>query len=282
MADPASGADTFSGRRQEIEGLREAIAEVERNWGHRARLPEEARRLEEALITRRMAAASLQFRLEAARRTVDDLAGQMRAVDDEIAGLERGLWAVLNRALEEVAGWAEPTWSPIPVLGYRLWGIGSNGLQGATRFSWDRPSLTAICGGSTVADDGDVPHTDGRCGKPPCGIYALKDAATVLRFGLPRKPGNVPTVMGLVALSGKVVEHDAGYRGQHAAVVAAALLNPGRMLASADPEWLERLFATPSVVAVEPNPGWVSGRGVYEDLIGFFEECASKEAQRWT
>jgi hypothetical protein len=282
MADPASGADTFSGRRQEIEGLREAIAEVERNWGHRARLPEEARRLEEALITRRMAAASLQFRLEAARRTVDDLAGQMRAVDDEIAGLERGLWAVLSRTLEVVTGWGEPTWSPIPVLGYRLWVVGSGGIQGATHFVWDRPTLTAVCARSAVGDDGDVPHTDGRCGHPPCGIYALKDPATVLRFGLPGTPGDIPMVMGLVALSGKVVEHEAGYRGQHAAVVAAALLHPGRMLASADPEWLERLFVSPSVVAVEPNPGWVSGPGIYEALIGFFGECASKEEQKWT
>ena len=44
--------------------------------------------------------------------------------------------------------------------------------------AWDRPFREARCvSGRSERDDGAVPHTDGRCGDPPCGIYAFKEPA---------------------------------------------------------------------------------------------------------
>ena len=129
-------------------------------------------------------------------------------------------------------------WSPRPVLGFRMWDVRGR-LQGAFQ-AWDRPVRVARCvSGRTERDDGEVPHTDGRCGQPPCGIYAFREPAQLLAsFGLPE--GSRRRVYGLVALSGKVVEHERGYRGQRASVVAAAVVGGGRLVRV---EGIERMFS---------------------------------------
>lgn len=134
-------------------------------------------------------------------------------------------------------------WSPRPVLGFRMWEVRGR-LHGAWR-AWDRPFREARCvSGRTERDDGEVPHTDGRCGQPPCGIYAFKEPAQLLAsFGLPE--GSRRCVYGLVALSGKVVEHERGYRGQRATVVAAAVVGRGLLVRAEGIERLQSLFAAP-------------------------------------
>jgi len=129
-------------------------------------------------------------------------------------------------------------WSPRPVLAFRMWEVRGR-LQGALQ-AWDRPVRVARCvSGRTERDDGEVPHTDGRCGQPPCGIYAFREPAQLLAsFGLPE--GSRRRVYGLVALSGKVVEHERGYRGQRASVVAAAVVGRGRLVRV---EGIERMFS---------------------------------------
>jgi hypothetical protein len=129
-------------------------------------------------------------------------------------------------------------WSPRPVLAFRMWDVRGR-LQGAFQ-AWDRPVRVARCvSGRTERDDGEVPHTDGRCGQPPCGIYGFKEPGQLLAsFGLPE--GSRRRVYGLVALSGKVVEHERGYRGQRARVVAAAVVGRGRLVRV---EGIERMFS---------------------------------------
>ena len=53
-------------------------------------------------------------------------------------------------------------------------------------------------------------------------------------------------LFGLVALSGKVVEHEHGYRAERARVVAAAVLSVGKLSLGADPQWIEDVFARPA------------------------------------
>ena len=91
---------------------------------------------------------------------------------------------------------------------------------------------------------------------PPCGIYLFKEAARlVAAFGLPE--GTRRAVLGLVALSGKVVEHSRGYRGQKARVVAAAVVGRGLMVRVEGVERLQSLFAAPDetirgLIATDP------------------------------
>lgn len=134
-------------------------------------------------------------------------------------------------------------WSPQPVLGFRMWEARGR-LHGAFQ-AWDRPSRVARCvSGRSERDDGEVPHTDGRCGHPPCGVYAFKEPEQlVATFGLPEGPRR--NVYGLVAMAGKVVEHERGYRGQRVEVVAAAVVGGGLLVRVEGSERLQALFAAP-------------------------------------
>ncbi len=278
MADP--DATPPASRKEEIERLRARLHKIRAVWGTRTRFPPEAQRLEDLIVDRRIAAAALQYRIEAARLAAEDLATAMRALTAEIGGYEAGLEAILRKVLEDATGWSKPMWSPIPVFGYRLWWVTPEGLQGATRFVWRLPHLSARCGRLAGTDDGEVPHTDGRCGRPPCGIYALKDPATLVRFAVPTSIDGPGVVIGLTALSGKVVEHDEGYRARHARVLAAAVLHPGRIVIGSDPDWIASLFNDP-IAATTIRPSIGKGPGAYAKVVEFLIERQHREEQTW-
>ena len=146
-------------------------------------------------------------------------------------------------------GGAEVFWSPVAVLGFRAWAVERHltGVYGV----WAEPSYRAGCqtrGGERF--DPEVPHTDGRCGKPPCGIYAYRDPDSLLAEVGPLA-GDRRTAFGLVAMTGKVVEHTRGYRASHVRVLAMAVAGRGRMVKVEGEERLRRLFADPEAALVE-------------------------------
>jgi len=133
----------------------------------------------------------------------------------------------------------DPYWSPTPILGFRAWGLGSR-LEGARR-PWTTPTYEAGCvSRGTERFDGAVPHTDGSCGKPPCGIYATKAPKPLLD-----EFGGYRMAYGVVALSGKVVEHDHGYRAQRATAVFVAVEHESILITIEGEEDLRLLFADP-------------------------------------
>ncbi|NQV07215.1 hypothetical protein HQ535_11745 [bacterium] len=136
-------------------------------------------------------------------------------------------------------------WSPHAVPGYRMWEV-RNGLQGVY-LRWDSPIYEAGClgrKGATERHDDEVPHTDGRCGRPPCGLYAAREAMD-LDFPALVSPGTRRFAVGLVALSGKVVEHTNGYRARRAEVRALAVLGKGVVVFIDDRQTIARVFANP-------------------------------------
>jgi hypothetical protein len=134
-------------------------------------------------------------------------------------------------------------WSPGVVLGFRAWDLRGR-LFGAWK-PWDRPEHEARClSACTGSDATEVPHTDGRCGPPPCGLYCFKEPEQLLAaFGLPT--GSKRCVLGLVSLSGKVVEHERGYRAQKAQVLAAVVVGHGQIVRIEGSARLQALFANP-------------------------------------
>ena len=158
-------------------------------------------------------------------------------------------------------------WSPRPVLAFRLWEMRGR-LHGAFQ-AWDRPFRVAGCvSGRTERDDGEVPHTDGRCGDPPCGVYAYKEPDQLLAaFGLPE--GSRRNVYGLVAMAGKVVEHERGYRGQRVEVVAAAVVGRGLLVRVEGVERLQALFAAPD----EAVAGLITGDRMAVQELGRLQEA---------
>jgi len=187
----------------------------------------------------RMARARLRgaYRdVQGARRELIATGQLIEMLHREIADLERGL--VLPAPIEQA-------WSPRPVLGYRAWRIHRGGLRGV-REQWREPEFRAVCAGRPLAEQGDIPHHDGLCGRLGCGIYAVKDPAVVAGGPRPWLRLFDGTVFGLVALTGKVVEHERGYRAARARVVAAAMVGLGRLTCSADPAWIRAVFAEPA------------------------------------
>jgi hypothetical protein len=164
-------------------------------------------------------------------------------------------------------------WTPGIVLGFRMWEVRGR-LQGAWK-PWDSPEHEARClSRRTGPDAADVPHTDGRCGPPPCGLYCFKEPEQlVAAFGLPR--GADRWVMGLVSLSGKVVEHARGYRAQKARVLAAAVVGRGQMIRIEGDARLQALFAHPEGTIsrlLSADPGVVEAAG---DAVQMMEAVTS-------
>jgi hypothetical protein len=65
----------------------------------------------------------------------------------------------------------------VPVTGYRLWTLRPDGLYGAKQH-WSTASLDATC--LIYGAGGEIPHTDGRCGRLGCGVYAAKHLEPLL------------------------------------------------------------------------------------------------------
>ena len=169
--------------------------------------------------------------------------GRMRA---EIEGLEVGMRLALQEFVESAREKHREAWSPTPVIGYRFWVIEDGGVHGY-RVKWPTPRLTAVCGRGF--SDVEVPHTDGRCGVPACGIYVAKDPVALLAAHSGRP---YAWMVGIVELSGKVVEHEHGYRSQHAETVAVVsfwghpIIDVRRGYTSADPASIAAFFADPT------------------------------------
>ena len=170
-------------------------------------------------------------------------------------------------------------WSPQPVIGFRYWKIDLDGLRGIRGHRWDGPAMTARCRprqGTIVP--GEIPHTAGECGRPPCGIYALRDPRDLVtsygrdsawsRLVVPERPLLEPGAFGAVALTGRVVEHERGYRAVRAEVIGLVVVSTRWLAVVEHLGDVLRVFRDPMVamaalrrVEVESVPGgWEEAR----------------------
>lgn len=215
--------------------LRRQIAELGRRFDeHRSTSSE---MLDEAATIDRMRRriGAQRIRLERLEHEVAALLAEIAREEEEIAGREKALALLLGTVVTRLGRAHADAWSPVPMLGYRLWAMHEGALHGA-RSVWREPTFAATC----ADDPTDVPHSDGRCGRLGCGVYATKELAPLLEMHV--TPESHSYVAALVALSGKVVEHERGYRARSAAVVTAYAVWPDRVMASAQPERIAALF----------------------------------------
>ncbi len=199
------------------------------------------------------AIAARRARLSHLRGIAAEIDADIKVVETELSGIERGIEALLGDVLPRVERQFQEAWSPTPVLGYRIWAW-SNGELHGVRTRWETPTLEATC--ETTRSRVEIPHSDGRCGRLGCGIYAAKDVHRLLDEFAPALRSSF--AVGLVALSGKVVEHEHGYRGASATVVALVAVDSMRAELAADPEHLREVFAggrlTESSVSLPDRP----------------------------
>jgi hypothetical protein len=136
----------------------------------------------------------------------------------------------------------ETYWSPTAIVGWRGWQVRQGLLQGAKR-AWASPRYSAGClRGRSEILAADVPHSNGECTFPPCGIYASKEPEPIVDMFIDL---GTPIALGLVELTGKVVEHEYGYRAAAATAVAMVLVVDARMAVVVGAERVAELFARP-------------------------------------
>ena len=102
-----------------------------------------------------------------------------------------------------------------PVVGWRYWGADAGWLTSINRFStWvARQTTTARCSYAPMHDD-VVPHE--RCS---CGVYAVRDLDVLKQVADPTEgtpEHGRAVVVGTVAMWGRIVPGEWGWRGQHA------------------------------------------------------------------
>jgi len=182
---------------------------------------------------------------------------------------------------------AEPTdtgevwWSPKPVYGFRVWQLLGEQLHGAKK-PWVIPQQTAVCLHRWTSES-PIPHEVSECGRPPCGIYVVKDPDRIRDLvGSWFRQGPVTVFVGVAALSGRVIEHDTGYRAEHAEVVAGAAIAGNEHRVNTcwidDPNDLTYLFASPDQFLArtlgDPDPITMAFEAMFERLTVCAERLA--------
>lgn len=194
--------------------------------------------LKRSIDRRRQRRAALNRRLNDLTRQVAEAESQLKAVNSEIHGAQRAGALLLNDVIDRVRQEKGEGWSPAPVFGFRAWHL-FNGLLYGAKVMWQIPEMTAECLHHVPGED--LPHSVGRCGPPPCGVYAVKDLNVLKReLGI-----DSSSILGVVAMTGKVIEHELGYRAAKSTVVAITGRIGGHRFATDRPGEIADLFANP-------------------------------------
>jgi hypothetical protein len=200
----------------------------------------DVRRLEQSLSRRQAKAMSLLRETEVLQSRLAEAASELEVVQAEIAGSRQAGGLLIQEILDRVRVEQGEAWSPVAVRGFRIWEIRDASILGF-QLKWSSSSMVARCLRQVVGDD--IPHSESQCGPPACGIYAAK-TLDPFAYGV---TGCLHDgwAIGVVALSGKVIEHEHGYRGAHGSVVAIATRLDRRWLVTAIPEHVRSFFEDP-------------------------------------
>ncbi|MDH5371408.1 MAG: hypothetical protein OEX97_00520 [Acidimicrobiia bacterium] len=228
-AKPSASSDTTV---ELPAAVRKRLQTLRNRYG-RQRTDDAGHRMELAVNRRRLQLAEIN-------QQIADLEQRARVIRSELQGFGKGMTLLAEETIAEYERAFPEAWSPSSVLGYRVWVINGNGLIGA-RQVWETPVLVAEC--AEFPDVDEVPHTDNRCGRLGCGVYATKELKPLLDLHVRERDRNYAA--GLVAMEGKVVEHEDGYRAARAEVVSMALIGQHREVYTTDSTVIAAAFTSP-------------------------------------
>jgi hypothetical protein len=189
---------------------------------------------------------ALRGRSMAVRAQIVELERELAACESQAIGYERAVEGLLTEIVDRIEARHGPVWSPWPAYGFRMWRVEGGGLHGAVDW-WPEPELTAECRQRSW-QVGPLPHDSEKCGPPSCGIYVVKELPDLLAEFAAADFSRL--VVGLVAATGRVIEHELAYRAQHVRVVAATATVGRRFLMTDDPQRIFELFADPEAAAL--------------------------------
>ena len=217
-----------------------------------------------------------QARLRDLRARLAAIQAEVDVLDVEVTGLDKTIRFFLSDVIRQIENEHGPSWSPVPMLGFRMWEMKNDQFHGY-RVRWEHRTLSAVCAGGATNED--VPHTEGQCADPPCGIYAAKDVDRLISS----HAGIGAIAIGLVAMTGKVVEHEQGWRAERATVLALTFARSGRTYTTEDPEEIEILFQGIGLsdewhLTGEPAP---SEAGRTEDTMATYMKEQERKQTGW-
>lgn len=219
-----------------------------------------------------------EYRLGAAKRRVAELEKMLAECRHEAQVLtreiteSRRLGALLvDEIIEKVRVEMGEAWSPRPIRGFRAWSVRLDGFYGATDSRWETPTMEATCLRNVPLED--IPHRQTGCGPPACGVYATKSLEFLGGGGKVDRH----VAMGVVAMTGKVIEHEHGYRGARATAVAMVVRLGGQWLLSDAPKVIGAMFEDLPRAMVEHG----SKDAPTEIEIADFLNRAKKEEEAW-
>lgn len=197
--------------------------------------------LERSIRRRQMRASALRKRRNELGSLLAEAESELATVEMEIAGAREAGALLIEEVIDQVRRDHNEGWSPTPIRGFRVWRIEDNAVLG-NQMRWVTETMESECLQDVPGDD--VPHSIRKCGPPPCGIYAVKDLD---RFPAELAAGNVSrSVVGVVAMTGKVIEHDLGFRAQSAAAVALLVNFDGQRTLLTEASPITDFFADPT------------------------------------
>ena len=175
-------------------------------------------------------------RLEHINQQIDRLFEERDRVEAEILGCYTGSEALLTdlvSRMEEIEG---TDWTPIPIASFTMWELSGETMDDGA-VAWRSRTAVGTCDHSAA---GDLPHTTKACARGGCGIVGFRDLS---------KLGDVPSDglvgVGRLHMSGRVVEHEHGYRAELAEVVALIATDGGRWFRTRDHNQIDDFFASP-------------------------------------
>lgn len=229
--------------------------------------------LEKSIKRRRVRTAGLTRAIEALEHELERARAERDAVETEIEGTKAVGALLISEIIDRVREDMGEGWSPMAVRGFRVWRI-EDGLVMGNQVHWPKPTLSSVCLRDIPGDD--VPHAVDRCGPPACGIYAVKH---LTMFPDDVAAGHIKrSIVGVVAMSGKVVEHEEGYRAAHARVVAAVVNCEDRQLMTDSPRQISALFDDPVRTVTESG----STDETCEATVRDFLEASRRKEETWT
>lgn len=252
-------------------------------------------RIRQILETRTEHVASLQAELVALDRDLGSIEAEVAEIQQALVrGLEEAVAAAKEwlRAQEEARRArleaeqaearrmdAETMWSPVAVMGYRVWLMKPKGLYGAWK-RWATSHKRAEC----AAGRGGIPHTDGQCAMVAfgCGVYAAKSVDELMTTLAMERSARF--VVGLVGLEGKVVEHLRGYRAERATALAVAVVDRGTLRFVDQQTEVAKVFGSPDGIPLlgsvaTPPPATDQ---VMRNVIRFYMDQQSRRYETWT
>lgn len=228
--------------------------------------------LEKSLYRRTRRSSALARRLAELEDQISEVRSELTAVESEIEKSEATGALLIEEILDQVQIDMGEAWSPTPVIGFRVWRIEDNRVMG-NQLPWLTPTMGSRCLREIPGED--LPHSVERCGPPACGVYAVKNLDM---FPSDVADGDIRrSVVGVVAMSGKVIEHEEGYRARSATAVAVAANDGRHRLLTTDPRLIEELFEDPERTLADPP----SVRGPDTKQTREFLESVTTKEDQW-